>query len=111
LPEQRRTLRRLAHGDHVRNIYERALDLRELASLYGRYGVALTDVPGYELGDEPLAFREGRAIMSFVAVEMREAERLRDHAALWTLIEHGHAGAVGALGHVYGDEPVEVPPL
>ncbi len=111
LPEAQRTLARLAVGDHVRNIYDRALDLRELASLYGRYGSALTGVPGYELGDEPLAFREARTILSYVTTEMRDAERLRDHAALWTLLEHGHAAAVAALVYVNGDEPVEVPPL
>jgi hypothetical protein len=47
LPEAR-TVQRLALGDHVRNVYERALDLRELASLYGRHGSALAGVAGYE---------------------------------------------------------------
>lgn len=111
LPDARRTLQRLACGDHVRDVYDRALDLRELASLYGRFGSALTDVPGYQLADEPLAFREARTILNYVAAEMRETERLRDHAALWTLLEHGHAAAAAALIYVHGDEQVEVPPL
>lgn len=106
-----RTVQRLALGDHVHNVYERALDLRELASLYGRYGVALVDVPGYELADEPLAFREAKALFSLVASEVRDTERLSEGAALWTLFEHGHAAAVAALVYVYGDEHVEVPPL
>jgi len=108
---QTRTLRRLAHGDHVRNVYERALDLRELASLYGRYGSELTGVAGYELADEPLAFQEARAIFNLVNAELRDAERLADRAALWTLIEHGYAAAVGTLTYLNGDEPVDVPPL
>lgn len=106
-----RAVHRLAHGDHVRNPYERALDLRELASLYGRYGSALSGLAGYELADEPLAFREARAIFNLVASEIRDAERLGDRACLWTLIEHGHAAAVAALAYVYGDELVPVPPL
>jgi len=106
-----RTVQWLAHGDHVRNVYERALDLRELASLYGRYGSALSGLAGYELADEPLAFREARAIFSLIRVELRDAERLGDHAALWTLVEHGHAAAVAALVYIYGDEHVAVPPL
>lgn len=111
LPDARQTLQRLAHGDHVHNIHERALDLRELASLYGRFGTSLEAVPGYALQDEPAAFREARAILGFVMREMREAERLRDHAGLWTLIEHGHAAAVAALVYAHGDEAVEVTPL
>ncbi len=106
-----RAVQRLARGDPVGNVDERALDLRELASIYGRYGVALTAVPGYELTDEPLAFREARAIFSLVRSEVRDTERLGDGAALWTLFEHGHAAAVSALVYVYGDEQVDVPQL
>ncbi len=105
------SVQRLAHGDHVNDIYERALDLRELASLYGRYGSELSDLAGYELADEPLAFREARAILKLIASELREAERLGDHAALWTLLEHGHAAAVSTLVYVYDDEDLVVPPL
>lgn len=106
-----RTVQRLALGDHVRNVYERALDLRELASLYGRYGSTLAGLAGYELADEPLAFREARAIFSLVTRELRDAARLSDGAALWTLFEHGHAAAGAALVYVYGDETLAVPPL
>lgn len=106
-----RAVQRLAHGDHVADVYERALDLRELASLYGRYGTTLSGLAGYELADEPLAFREARSILSLVASELRDAERLGDHAALWTLLEHGHAAAVAALVYVYGDDTLVVPPL
>ncbi len=110
LPETR-TVRWLAQGDHVHNVYERALDLRELASLYGRFGTLLGGLAGYELADEPLAFREARAIFSLVKGELRDAERLGDHAALWTLLEHGHAAAVATLVYLHGEAHVEVPPL
>ena len=39
------------------------------------------------------------------------AERLGDRAALWTLIEHGHAAAAATLVYVFDDEHVDVPPL
>ncbi|MFO0744390.1 MAG: hypothetical protein U1F43_01800 [Myxococcota bacterium] len=112
LPEAKRTIQRLALGDHVADAYERALDLRELASLYGRHGATLASVRGYELADEPAAFREAREILAIVLGELAEAGRLSDGARLWTLLEHGHAAAVSALAYVYGDDAVpEVPPL
>lgn len=54
---------------------------------------------------------QARALLGLVSAEVRDSERLGDHAAFWTLLEHGHAAAVAALVYIYGEEHVAVPPL